>query len=130
MYLFNNNYGIRELFVLRGIPIDSVCTTIITVYTVHYNFTVQCVHVCYWILMSSQAKEKERRMRQRENKLEEQRLAQEERLRRAQERAQAGPKKKVSNTTLTCSCTYCNHLKPLIFNQLTIAPPPYRLDAD
>ncbi len=42
-----------------------------------------------------QAKEKERRMRQREDKLEEQRLAQEERLKRAQERAQADPKKRV-----------------------------------
>ena len=44
-----------------------------------------------------QAKEKERRMRLREEKMEEQRAAQEERLRRAQERAQADPKKRVSN---------------------------------
>ena len=42
-----------------------------------------------------QAKEKERRMRLREEKMEEQRLAQEERLKRALERAQADPKKRV-----------------------------------
>ena len=42
-----------------------------------------------------QAKEKERRMRLREEKIEEQRLAQEERLKRALERAQADPKKRV-----------------------------------
>lgn len=45
---------------------------------------------------SWQSKEKERRIRQREEKLEEQRQAQEERLRRALERAQADPKKRVS----------------------------------
>ena len=44
----------------------------------------------------NQAKEKERRLRLREEKLEEQRLHQEERLRRALERAQADPKKRVS----------------------------------
>ena len=43
-----------------------------------------------------QAKEKERRMRLREEKMEEQRLAQEERLKRALERAQADPKKRVT----------------------------------
>lgn len=42
-----------------------------------------------------QAKDKERRMRMREQKLEEQRLHQEERLKRALERAQADPKKRV-----------------------------------
>lgn len=51
----------------------------------------------------SQAKEKERRIRQREEKLEEQRQAQEERLRRAQERAQADPKKRVSQAL--CAAT-------------------------
>ena len=42
-----------------------------------------------------QAKEKERRMRLREEKMEQQRLHQEDRVRRALERAQAEPKKKV-----------------------------------
>lgn len=42
-----------------------------------------------------QAKEKERRMRMREEKLLQQRQAQEERLRKALERAQAAPTKKV-----------------------------------
>ena len=41
------------------------------------------------------AKEKERRLRMREEKIEQQRLHQEERLRRALERAKAEPKKKV-----------------------------------
>jgi len=41
------------------------------------------------------AKEKERRLKQREEKLEQQRLHQEERIRRALERAKAEPKKKV-----------------------------------
>lgn len=43
---------------------------------------------------AEKAKEKERRLRLREEKLEEQRLHQEERLRRALERAQADPKKR------------------------------------
>ena len=43
-----------------------------------------------------QNKEKERRIRQREQKMEEQRKHQEERLKRALERAQADTKKKVS----------------------------------
>lgn len=42
-----------------------------------------------------QAKEKERRMRLREEKMEQQRIHQEDRVRRALERAQAEPKKKV-----------------------------------
>ena len=42
-----------------------------------------------------QAKEKDRRMRLREEKMEQQRLHQEDRVRRALERAQAEPKKKV-----------------------------------
>ena len=46
--------------------------------------------------MQWQAKEKERRLRLREEKMAEQKLHQEERLRRAQERAKAEPKKKVS----------------------------------
>ena len=45
--------------------------------------------------MKWQAKEKERRLRLREEKIAEQKLQQEERLRRAQERAQAEPKKQV-----------------------------------
>ncbi|XP_065910899.1 cilia- and flagella-associated protein 100-like [Dysidea avara] len=44
---------------------------------------------------AEKAKEKERRLRQREEKLAEQRLHQEERLRRALERAQADPKKRM-----------------------------------
>ena len=51
---------------------------------------------------AEKSKEKERRLRQREEKLEEQRLAQEERLRRALERAQADPKKRVSSLRLHC----------------------------
>ena len=43
-----------------------------------------------------QAKEKERRLRAREQKLREQKLHQEERLKRALERSQADPKKKVT----------------------------------
>lgn len=46
----------------------------------------------------SQAKEKDRRLRLREEKMELQRLHQEDRVRRALERAQAEPKKKVGNT--------------------------------
>lgn len=41
------------------------------------------------------AKEKERRLRMREEKIEQQKLHQEERMRRALERAKAEPKKKV-----------------------------------
>lgn len=44
---------------------------------------------------AEKAKEKERRLRLREEKLEAQRIHQEERVRRALERAQADPKKKV-----------------------------------
>lgn len=44
--------------------------------------------------MAEKAKEKERRMRLREEKMEQQRLHQEDRVRRALERAQAEPKKK------------------------------------
>ena len=47
-----------------------------------------------------QAKEKERRMRLREEKMEQQRLHQEDRVRRALERAQAEPKKKVCDKVL------------------------------
>ena len=47
-----------------------------------------------------QAKEKERRMRLREEKMEQQRLHQEDRVRRALERAQAEPKKKVCDEVL------------------------------
>ena len=47
------------------------------------------------VILPLQAKEKERRLRQREEKLAEQRHAQEERLKRALERAQADPKKRV-----------------------------------
>jgi len=43
-------------------------------------------------------------MRMREEKLEEQRLHQEERLRKALERAQADPKKRVSINCRTCTC--------------------------
>lgn len=52
---------------------------------------VMSLFYCYVL----QAKEKERRMRLREEKMEEQRVAQEERLKRALERAQADPKKRV-----------------------------------
>lgn len=44
---------------------------------------------------AEKSKDKERRLRMREEKLEEQRLHQEERLRRALERAQAAPTKRV-----------------------------------
>ena len=44
-----------------------------------------------------QAKEKERRLKMREEKLEQQRIHQEERVRRALERAKADPKKKVGD---------------------------------
>ena len=47
-----------------------------------------------------QTKEKERRMRLREEKMEQQRLHQEDRVRRALERAQAEPKKKVCDEVL------------------------------
>ncbi len=58
-------------------------------------------------------------MRQREEKLEDQRLAQEERLRRAQERAQADPKKKVSKTTLaTITCIVHTSTTPHLFKYL------------
>ncbi len=108
---------------LRGIPVGNNDNN-------NYSTTVQFVY----ITGSPQAKEKERRMRRREEKLEDQRLAQEERLRRAQERAQADPKKKVSNTTLAtitcivlhpiCSCTY-THLKPNMHTHSSsiISPP-------
>lgn len=59
-------------------------------------------HIKHWVishdwkwLCTLQAKEKERRMRLREEKMEQQRLHQEDRVRRALERAQAEPKKKV-----------------------------------
>ena len=52
---------------------------------------IMSLFYCYVL----QAKEKERRMRLREEKMEEQRVAQEERLKRALERAQADPKKRV-----------------------------------
>ena len=55
--------------------------------------------MCYTCLVFccifGQAKEKERRLKAREEKMEQQRLHQEERVRRALERAKAEPKKKV-----------------------------------
>jgi len=53
-----------------------------------------------WRLLLLKAKEKERRLRMREEKIEQQRLHQEERLRRALERAKAEPKKKVCSGAL------------------------------
>lgn len=47
------------------------------------------------MLTDHQAKEKERRLKMREEKMEQQRLHQEERVRRALERAKAEPKKAV-----------------------------------
>lgn len=47
------------------------------------------------LLSDHQAKEKERRLKMREEKMEQQRLHQEERVRRALERAKAEPKKAV-----------------------------------
>ena len=47
------------------------------------------------LLSDWQAKEKERRLKMREEKMEQQRLHQEERVRRALERAKAEPKKAV-----------------------------------
>ena len=52
--------------------------------------------LCAW-----QLKEKERRLRVRAEKMEEQRVYQEMRLRRMQERAHAGPSKKVRCYTIT-----------------------------
>ena len=46
------------------------------------------------------AKDKERRLKLREEKIEQQRLHQEERVRKALERAKAEPKKQVSITTI------------------------------
>lgn len=51
-------------------------------------------------MLLHQTKEKERRVRMREQKLEEQRHHQEERLKRALERAQADAKKRVSEHDL------------------------------
>lgn len=48
-----------------------------------------------WNKISLQAKEKERRLKMREEKKEQQRLHQEERVRKALERAKAAPKKQV-----------------------------------
>lgn len=47
-----------------------------------------------------QAKEKERRLKLREEKMEQQRLHQEERVRKALERAKAEPKKQVQTQIL------------------------------
>ena len=57
-----------------------------------------------------QAKEKERRMRLREEKMEQQRLHQEDRVRRALERAQAEPKKKVCDEVLLSLFGILRHL--------------------
>ena len=78
---------------------------------------IMSLFYCYVL----QAKEKERRMRLREEKMEEQRVAQEERLKRALERAQADPKKRVGYVG-TCtvrplfqeSCTV-HIISPLIY---------------
>ena len=52
-------------------------------------------------MFSMKAKDKERRLKLREEKIEQQRLHQEERVRKALERAKAEPKKQVSITTTT-----------------------------
>ena len=52
-----------------------------------------------------QLKEKERRLRKREEKMVEHKHLQEERLRKALERAQADPKKRVRSTTLVHAAT-------------------------
>ena len=57
------------------------------------------------VLSPLQAKEKERRMRHREEKMEQQRIHQEDGVRRALERAQAELKKKVGY--YTCMALYC-----------------------
>ena len=58
-----------------------------------------------------QAKEKERRMRLREEKMEQQRLHQEDRVRRALERAQAEPKKKVCDEVVFLCLVACDTYK-------------------
>ena len=60
-----------------------------------YVLATLCIFVCCHCL---QAKEKERRLRMREEKLEQQKMHQEERMRKALERAQADPKKRVNAT--------------------------------
>lgn len=76
-----------------------------------YYFLAHCTTVLYiqrfftsLVLSLLQAKEKERRMRLREEKMEQQRIHQEDRVRRALERAQAEPKKKVGQTSQISEC--------------------------
>ena len=59
-----------------------------------------------------QLKEKERRLRLRAEKMEEQRLYQELKLRRMQERAQAGPLKTVTTYKIQTLHTLITHLPP------------------
>ena len=63
-----------------------------TCISIVYGIGCPCVVFCCIV---GQAKEKERRLKAREEKMEQQRLHQEERVRRALERAKAEPKKKV-----------------------------------
>lgn len=66
----------------------------------------------YW-LIERQMKEKERRLKQRELKLEQQRQHQEERIKKAMERANAEPRKKVwlwNNIYIVFYFTYLNML--------------------
>ena len=103
------------------------------------HFSLQCV-VSLAILPSClllwQVKEKEHRMRARAQKLEDQRLQQELRLRRMQERAQGGPKIRVSSaasvgmgtqgnlyiSNLSLSLSLC-----LSFSLLSLSPLPSSL---
>ena len=100
------------------------------------HFSLQCV-VSLAILPSClplwQVKEKEHRMRARAQKLEDQRLQQELRLRRMQERAQGGPKIRVSSAASVGMGTQGNlHLSNfslslslcLSFSLLSLSLPP------
>lgn len=91
----------------------------------YYKQLRKLLVIRYSPLGSSQLKEKERRMRLRAQKMEEQRLYQELKLRRMQERAQGGPAQTVSlpPTTHTAGsisgsetaswCTWLSHDKPV-----------------
>ena len=73
--------------------------------------------------MQWQAKEKERRLRLREEKIAQQKLHQEERLRRAQERAKAEPKKKVwmlTTIAVDLQTTLLVNLKGTLHSKLTL----------
>lgn len=88
-------------FQFRTSKMNTLPTTATSRHIIIYcklNTCMWCLPYLWYHLL--QAKEKERRMRLREEKMEQQRLHQEDRVRRALERAQAEPKKKVSTSRL------------------------------